>query len=52
MGDAQDDQRDAEPDQRVGKLETGGDGARACHHRQAHVGVGARMGAVGDECRS
>src|SRR5215217_8794309 len=48
-GDAQDDERDSEADQRVGDLEADGDGGGAGDDGEADVGVGAGVGAVGDQ---
>src|SRR5215208_5537988 len=48
-GDAQDDERDREPDERVGDGEADGDDGGAGDDGEADVGVGAGVGAVGDE---
>ncbi len=48
-GDAHDEDADPEPDQRVGDLKAAGDGSGAGDHREADVGIGARVAAVGDE---
>jgi hypothetical protein len=47
-GNAQDDERDDEPDQRVGDLGADRHGGGACDDRQAYVGVCASMVSVGD----
>ena len=51
-GDAQDHHGDAEADQRVCHLEADRDRDRARHDREAYVGVGACVGAVGDQRRA
>jgi hypothetical protein len=51
-GDPHDDQRDPEADDWIRDLKTRGNGRGAGYYRQAHVGVGARVGTIGDQRRA
>jgi hypothetical protein len=51
-GDPQDHGRDRDADQRVRNRGAGGDRGGAGHHGKAHVGVGAGVVSIGDQCRT
>src|SRR5687768_6444184 len=48
-GDAQDDERDAEADERISNVEPNGDDDGAGDNTEAHVGIGSGVVAVGDQ---